>query len=117
MDGVPMHLYQKEDLQGAVALLTQDHSLFSFSIAETIGIGDPERVNDRARIEEAAKLGGAWNFVQKCSRGLDDVLQPISTSFASEYPMKDVLLREILDDVEKQKDVSGVYTITVLFML
>lgn len=108
VDGHPAKSYRKEDLQAAIALLTQEQNIFSFSIGETIGIGDPDAVNDEARIEEAARLGGAYEFVKKFEKGFQEMLQPVATTHASDYPMKDEQLRELLDEVEIQKELSGV---------
>lgn len=107
MDGRPVQSYRRSDVQESIALLTQDHHLFGFSIAENIGIGDPDAADDMQRIEAAARLGGAYDFIQRCTYGFNDTLQYPSSTLASEYPVKDELLREMLDAVEKHKEVSG----------
>ncbi|KAJ3555791.1 hypothetical protein NM688_g2377 [Phlebia brevispora] len=107
IDGLPARYYRRADLQASISLLAQNHNIFNLSLAETIGIGDPDSVNDMNRIEEAARLGGAYELVQRYNAGFDEVLQPVITAFSSDHPGHDHQLRELLDDVERQKDVSG----------
>lgn len=107
IDGQASQRYRKKELQETVALLAQDHNMFNLSVSETIGIGDPDAVCDRERIQEAARLGGAYDFVQKFKAGFDEFIFPISTVLASSYPMKDEVLVKLMDEVEKQRDVSG----------
>ena len=107
VDGRQRECYQRTDLQQSTALLAQDHSLFNISVKEMIGIGDPEAVNDDDRIQEAARLGGSYNFIQKLSDGFDEFLYPLMTSIASSYPLDDADLKEMLDGIEKQRDISG----------
>ncbi|KAF7796978.1 hypothetical protein EIP86_008167 [Pleurotus ostreatoroseus] len=107
VDGQQRTCYHKTDLQRSTALLAQDHNLFNLSVKETIGIGDPEAVDDDDRIREAARLGGSYAFIQKLNDGFDEFLYPIMTSVASSYPMDDADLKEILDGIEKQRDISG----------
>lgn len=109
MDGHPTQSYSKPDLQACIALLAQRHQLFNLSVAETIGIGDPDAANDRKRIERAARLGGAYGFVHRFNAGFDEVLQPVVTSYSSDYPAEDHQLREVFDSIERQKDISGGY--------
>ncbi|KAF7295816.1 ABC transporter protein [Mycena chlorophos] len=71
VDGRDVRNYKKDGLHEVTALLPQDANLYpGLSIAENIGIGDPrpEAVADRRRIREAARLGGAAEFVeQRCA--------------------------------------------------
>ena len=110
MDGHSAQSYYKPDLQACIALLAQRHQLFNLSIAETIGIGDPDHANDRERIEQAARLGGAYDFVQRYNAGFDEIIQPVTTSYSSDYPADDQQLREVFDSIERQKDISGAWT-------
>ncbi|GJE98947.1 hypothetical protein PsYK624_151850 [Phanerochaete sordida] len=109
-----------ERLQRATALLTQAHSLFqAFSIAENIAVGDPDfclacadagaagAAALRARVEEAARLGGALEFVGKREQGFDEVVHPVNTCWGSTYPMPPGPLKDIYDALEAWKDVSG----------
>ncbi len=107
IDGQDSRCYYKKDVQETVALLAQEHNLFSLSVYETIGIGDPDAVHDTERIQEAARLGGAYDFVQKLDAGFDEFIFPIKTIFSSSNHMKDEALAQVMDGVEKQKDISG----------
>ncbi|KAF7799350.1 hypothetical protein EIP86_010582 [Pleurotus ostreatoroseus] len=114
MDGHSAQSYYKPDLQACIALLAQRHQLFNLSIAETIGIGDPDHANDRERIEQAARLGGAYDFVQRYNAGFDEIIQPVTTSYSSDYPADDQQLREVFDSIERQKDISGKIKLVVV---
>ncbi|KAH8103875.1 P-loop containing nucleoside triphosphate hydrolase protein [Cristinia sonorae] len=107
IDSHPISAYSTTDLRRATALLTQDHSVFPLNIAENIGLGDPANATDRTRVEEAAKMGGASGFIAKLARKWDEVLFPITTSYASQYPMRPGDLRDVMLRVEKQSDISG----------
>lgn len=117
-----------EALQTQTAVLTQDCSLFpAFPVWENIAIGDPEfalasassSISDhaldqkdkqtalRARVREAARLGGALHFVEKLDGGFDDVLRPLWTAYGSAWPMPEGPLKDIMDRLEKWKDISG----------
>ena len=70
-------------------------------------ITNPDAVADMVRIEEAARLGGSLEFIQKCARGFDDIIDPVATSIASDCPMDNAALKSLLDDVRKSKNISG----------
>lgn len=120
-----------EELQHATAVLTQDHSVFpAFTVWENIAVGDPAlclahapsprsptssgdmRLADahpllRARVREAARLGGALAFIERLDRGFDAVLRPAWTAFGSTYPLPAGPLRDALDRLEAWHDLSG----------
>ncbi|EKM54936.1 uncharacterized protein PHACADRAFT_255159 [Phanerochaete carnosa HHB-10118-sp] len=128
-DGVDPHatdistgarFWTTEDLQKATTLLTQSHSLFpAFTILENIAIGDPEFCLDCAeggaasrthlveRVHEAARLGGALEFIRKREKGFDEVIHPVTTSFSSNYSLAEGPLKEMYDKLEAWKDISG----------
>jgi ABC-type multidrug transport system fused ATPase/permease subunit len=126
-----------EDLQRQTAVLTQHCTLFSaFPVWENIAIGDPEfclsasadapsvspfssqqtdrlkpnndlQIDLRARVREAARLGGALGFIDRLERGFDDVLRPVWTAYGSAWPMPDGPLKDTMDKLEQWKDLSG----------
>ena len=44
-------------------------------IKDNIGLGDPRNAHDEARIREAARLGGAEEFIDKMVEGFDTYLE------------------------------------------
>jgi ATP-binding cassette subfamily B protein len=72
--GVDLRDLDPRDLRSRIGAVFQDFVRYQFTAAENIGFGSPEHVNDRARIEEAARRAGASSLVQSLPRGLDTVL-------------------------------------------
>jgi ATP-binding cassette subfamily B protein/ATP-binding cassette subfamily C protein len=52
----------------------QDFVRYQFTAAENIGLGNPAHVDDRPRIEEAARRGGAAEVVEALPQRYDTVL-------------------------------------------
>ena len=63
-----------EDLRGRVGAVFQDFVRYQFTAAENIGLGNPALVEDRGRIERAARLGGAMPVIEALPRRFDTVL-------------------------------------------
>lgn len=57
-----------------VGVVFQDFGRYWFSAADNIGIGDVDRMGDRAGIEEAAREAGAVEFLEELSQGYDTPL-------------------------------------------
>lgn len=115
VDGKPSTDYHSQDLRKATALLTQDHLLFPFTVAENIAVGDPDAVDspDKAeRVLAAAKLGGAMAAINKLDHGIEEMTRRAESVFASQYPMPPGPLKDIMDKVEKYTDFSGGLFIT-----
>ncbi|KIY65074.1 P-loop containing nucleoside triphosphate hydrolase protein [Cylindrobasidium torrendii FP15055 ss-10] len=74
IDGKDIKTLKLDDLRRATAVLFQDYTHFPLSIGDNIGLGDPEHWNDMARIEEAARLGGADEVVARLPDGFDTYL-------------------------------------------
>ena len=72
--GVDLRDMDPEDLRLRVGAVFQDYVRYQFSAAENIGLGDPRRLEDRARIAEAARRGGAAEVVAALPHGYDTVL-------------------------------------------
>ena len=72
--GVDLRDLDPRDLRGRIGAVFQDFVRYQFTAAENIGFGSPEHVNDRARIEEAARRAGASSLIESLPRGLDTVL-------------------------------------------
>jgi len=55
-------------------------------ISENIGLGDPEVVNDEDKIREAARLGGAEEFIDRLPDGFESFLERPVQDYYSELP-------------------------------
>jgi ATP-binding cassette subfamily B protein/ATP-binding cassette subfamily C protein len=72
--GVDLRDLDPDDLRSRFGAVFQDFVRYQFTVAENIGLGDPSRIADRARIEEAARRAGAGPVVDSLPQGLDTVL-------------------------------------------
>ncbi len=72
--GVDLRDLEPRDLRGRIGAVFQDFVRYQFTAAENIGFGNPERVDDRPHIEEAARRAGAGSLVASLPRGLDTIL-------------------------------------------
>ncbi|KAF9552399.1 P-loop containing nucleoside triphosphate hydrolase protein [Agrocybe pediades] len=76
IDGRLAKDYRSKDLQEATAVLSQDNKLYPFTLAENIGLGCPDFVQDEEAILAAASKGGAINVIQNLKDGLQTQLDP-----------------------------------------
>ncbi|KZP30394.1 P-loop containing nucleoside triphosphate hydrolase protein [Athelia psychrophila] len=74
IDGRNIQSLRLEDLRAAISVLFQDYTHFPLSIKENIGLGDPENAHDEDKVIEAARLGGAEEFVERLPEGFDTYL-------------------------------------------
>jgi ABC-type multidrug transport system fused ATPase/permease subunit len=58
-------------------------------------------------IIEAAKEGGAFDFIQKFQKGIDTVLEPLTQVMSSNLYKKTHPLYKEMEKLEKKSDVSG----------
>jgi ATP-binding cassette subfamily B protein/ATP-binding cassette subfamily C protein len=72
--GVDLRDLDPADLRGRIGAVFQDYVRYQFSAAENIGLGEPAHLEDRPRIQEAARRGGAAALVESLPRGYDTVL-------------------------------------------
>lgn len=108
VDGLPIKNYRLADLHKAQALLAQDHALYPITLAENIGVGNPDRMNDMKMVMEAAESGGASEVIKKLTDGLQTTLDPVQTARGhrlDKYQHKK--LKSILEELEKKAEVSG----------
>ena len=52
-----------------------NRSLRHLQVGENIGLGDPRNAHDEARVREAARLGGAEEFIDKLNEGFNTYLE------------------------------------------
>ncbi|KAJ6568016.1 P-loop containing nucleoside triphosphate hydrolase protein [Mycena vulgaris] len=94
VDGVPIKNYRVSDLRRVQTLLTQDHKLYPLTLAENIGLGNPDRADDMGMVMRSAEAGGASEVIKKLNDG--------ATQF---YKYKK--LQSILEGLERKADVSA----------
>lgn len=72
------------DLRTAMSILFQDFRHFPLSIRENIGFGNIKLAHDNDKIREAARLGGAEEFIDELLDGFDSYLdRPVKNYYAS----------------------------------
>ncbi|KAJ7147109.1 P-loop containing nucleoside triphosphate hydrolase protein [Mycena crocata] len=101
--------YYIADLRGATASLTQDHHLYPLSLAENIGLGNPEQVSDMNMITDAAKRGGADGFLSKMKEGFSTILDPKTVQYITSVDLLDTNtpLAKEFSALKKTQDISG----------
>jgi len=72
--GVDLRDMDPADLRDRIGAVFQDFVRYQFTAAENVGLGSPPHVEDRARIAEAARRGGAAGLVESLPKGWDTVL-------------------------------------------
>ncbi|KAJ7222600.1 P-loop containing nucleoside triphosphate hydrolase protein [Mycena pura] len=78
--------FQLPDLRRATSVLFQDYTHFPLSIKDNIGLGDPNNARDEEKIREAARLGGAADFIERLDEGFDTFLERPVEDVYSQLP-------------------------------
>ncbi|KAK0191803.1 P-loop containing nucleoside triphosphate hydrolase protein [Armillaria mellea] len=108
VDGIPISEYRMSDLRRATATLTQDHSLFPLSLGENIGLGYPEKVNDKEVIDCSAEKGGASNCLKRLEQGQETKLRMNSEAYGFNLPdHPDHPLQVELEKLQENIELSG----------
>ncbi len=74
IDGVDVREYDPSELRKQFGMMFQDYAMYQLPVAENIGVGNVERVLDRAAIESAATRGGAARLIESLPDRFDTVL-------------------------------------------
>ncbi|KAG0703054.1 P-loop containing nucleoside triphosphate hydrolase protein, partial [Suillus ampliporus] len=75
------------DLRAAMSILFQDYTHFSLSIRENIALGNPALAHDDDKVREAARLGGAEDFIDELPDGFDTyVKHPVNDHYTNIAP-------------------------------
>ncbi|KAF9242362.1 P-loop containing nucleoside triphosphate hydrolase protein [Melanogaster broomeanus] len=74
------------DLRRAMSILFQDYTHFPLSIKENISLGNPDLAEDEDKIREAARLGGAEDFIDKLPEGFDTYIERPVQDYYSNLP-------------------------------
>jgi ATP-binding cassette subfamily B protein len=73
-DGVDICHLDEDEWRGRIAVIFQDFIHYAFTAAENIGLGQVERLDDRARIVAAAEQAGAGTLIADLPQGYDTAL-------------------------------------------
>ncbi len=74
LGGVDLRDMDPAELRGRFGAVMQDFVRYQFSAAENVGLGDPPRLEDRPRIVEASRRGGAHPVIEALPKQYDTVL-------------------------------------------
>ncbi|CCO26731.1 Iron-sulfur clusters transporter atm1,mitochondrial [Rhizoctonia solani AG-1 IB] len=74
IDGRDIRTIPLKSLRQCASVLFQDFSNFPLSIRENIAMGSPLHAEDNARIQEAARLGGASQFIDALPEQMETYL-------------------------------------------
>jgi ATP-binding cassette, subfamily B, bacterial len=72
--GVDLRDMDPQDLRARIGAVFQDFVRYQFTAAENIGLGNPDHVEDRVRIEAAAERGGAAPLIETFPARYDTML-------------------------------------------
>ncbi len=74
LDGVDLREYDVASLHRAIGVIFQDFVRYDFLLRENIGVGEIGAVNDRARIETAARRSLASELAERMKGGYEQML-------------------------------------------
>lgn len=76
-DGVDLRDLDPAELRGRIGAVFQDYMSYDLTAAENIGLGDVAALDDRDRVEAAARLAGVHETIAGLPRGYDTLLSRI----------------------------------------
>jgi ABC-type multidrug transport system fused ATPase/permease subunit len=84
VDDQPLPSFDVDQLRDSMAFLSQSSEIYPVSLRENIELGLPSRKSiEQSDIEDAARLGGSYDFIQKLPDQFDTVLEPIAMTLPS----------------------------------
>ena len=96
LDGVDVRDMKVRDLRQAVGIVFEDTFLFSDTIRSNIAFADPQAPQER--VERAARLAGAHDFIMAFEDGYDTVIGERGFSLSGGQRQRVALARAILAD-------------------
>lgn len=96
LDGIDVRDLRLADLRKSVAVVFEDTLLFNDSVAANIAFADPNTPQDR--IEEAARLAGAHDFICELPEGYETVLGERGYSLSGGQRQRVAIARAIVAD-------------------
>ncbi|MEV4324020.1 ABC transporter ATP-binding protein [Microbispora rosea] len=92
-DGIDLREMDPAELRARIGAVFQDYMHYDMTAAENIGLGDLTAMDDRGRIEAAARRAGVHDVVCRLPRGYDTMLSRIFTG-----PVEDGLKEDALTE-------------------
>ncbi|KAG2113032.1 P-loop containing nucleoside triphosphate hydrolase protein [Suillus discolor] len=86
IDGRDIKTLKLADLRAAMSILFQDYSQFPLSVRENIGLGNPALAHEDDKVREAARLGGAEDFIDELPNGFDTYLDRLVDDYYGDLP-------------------------------
>ena len=74
LDGRDLRDYDLDDLRANIGVIFQDFVRYHLTVAENIGVGQIDRMDDRVRIERAARRSGADEVAASLPLGYDQLI-------------------------------------------
>lgn len=96
IDGVDLRDYDVESLRSRMGVVFQETFLFSNTVAANIAFGHPRA--ERDRIETAARIAGADEFIRELPQGYDTVLGEAGLDLSGGQRQRLALARALLLD-------------------
>ncbi|KAG8746018.1 hypothetical protein FRC10_006357 [Ceratobasidium sp. 414] len=82
VDGRPLREFRVGDVRSAVSVMYQDYRHLPLTVHENILLGRPDTVEPRGEVQNAARLGGAYDIVQKLPLKFETNLEPRNTGYS-----------------------------------
>src|SRR5690606_29023210 len=74
LDGHDLREYDLDELRANMGVIFQDFVRFHMTVAENIAVGGIDALEDRARIEDAARRSLAHTMIERLPEGYDQVI-------------------------------------------
>ncbi|PFH50719.1 hypothetical protein AMATHDRAFT_75408 [Amanita thiersii Skay4041] len=110
IDGINIKSLRLDGLRRAISVLFQDYTHFPLSIRDNIGLGDPEHADDDEKIQEAARLGGAAEFISRLPEDFDTYLERPVQDYYSNLPEGTTTLFGRPVDYTNIRNIAGMET-------
>ena len=95
-DGIDLRNAQRASLRKRTALILQDTTLFNRTISENIAYSDPNA--DQKRIEKAAKLARAHEFILKLPKGYNSIVGERGVRLSGGQRQRIAIARSLLSE-------------------
>ncbi|KAJ1307532.1 hypothetical protein OPQ81_001629 [Rhizoctonia solani] len=83
VDGRPLKDFKLASYRATTSVMYQDYQHLPLTIHENILLGRPDCENPIEAVEQAARLGGAYDFIQKLPLKFETNLEPQQTGYAN----------------------------------
>jgi len=96
VDGVDVRDLRLDELRRSIGIVFEDTFLFTDTVAENIAFADPEAPMEK--VQEAARLAGAAEFVERLPQGYDTVIGEHGYSLSGGQRQRVAIARAVLAD-------------------